>query len=238
MTMPRALIGVTTYGRDGQGDFHLPGEYVDAVRRAGGSVALLPPGEGEPDDWLARVDGVILSGGGDIDPARYGGAGHETVYMVDADRDRTEFELAKQVLAVGLPTLAICRGAQVLNVVLGGTIHVHLPDVVGEAVAHRAPSREPTPHPVSVEANSRLAGILGERWFEAASWHHQAIDRVAPALRVAARASDGTIEAVEMPGHPWLVAVQWHPELTAGHDPVQQRLFDALVATAADARSA
>ncbi len=163
--MPRALIGVTTYGRNRQGDFHLPGEYVDAVRRAGGSVALLPPGEREPDDWLARVDGVILSGGGDIDPSRYGGAGHETVYMVDADRDRTEFELAKRTLASGLPTLAICRGVQVLNVVLGGTIHVHLPDVVGEEVAHRAPPREPTPHPVSVEADSRLAGILGERQF-------------------------------------------------------------------------
>lgn len=230
--MRRALIGVTTYGRNAEDHFHLPAEYVDSVRRAGGSVALLPPGEDELDGWLARVDGVILAGGGDIDPSRYGGVGHETLYMVDAERDRTEFELVTRMLAAGLPTLAICRGAQVLNVVLGGTLHAHLPDVVGDAVAHRAPPREPTPHPVSVDAESKLAGVLGECRFEAASWHHQAIDRVAPGLRVVARASDGTVEAVEMATHPWLVAVQWHPELTAGDDPVQQRLFDALVVAA------
>jgi putative glutamine amidotransferase len=139
-----------------------------------------------------------------------------------------------------VPTLGVCRGLQVINVALGGTLHEHLPDVVGESVLHRLPPRVPTPHELEVLPGTRLAGILGETRFTASSWHHQAIDEVAPGLEVAARAPDGTIEAVEMPRHRWLVAVQWHPELTAAVEPLQQRVFDALaraaVAAAAEGR--
>jgi putative glutamine amidotransferase len=229
-TQRRPVIGITTYGRDERRQFVLPSEYVDAVRRAGGLPILLPPGEESIDDWLALCDGIVLAGGGDLAPGHYAGMTHDTVYMVDDERDAVELQLARRVLESGHPTLGICRGTQVLNVALGGSLHVHLPDVVGESVLHRLPPREPTSHPIELVAGSRLAALLGRDEFAAASWHHQAIDRVAAGLTVAARAPDGTIEAVELRDHPWLIAVQWHPELTAADDPLQQKLFDALVA--------
>lgn len=230
MTAP--LIGITTYGRDEQNKFSLPAEYVDAVRRAGGVPVLVPPGEPNLERLLACMDGWILAGGGDLDPARYGGSSHPTIYMVDAERDQSELDLARRLTVGARPTLAICRGSQVLNVVLGGTLIEHLPDVVGETVQHRLPPRQPTIHAISVQPGFRLSEILGEDEFESASWHHQAVKKLGNGLDVVARAPDGTIEAFEFRGHPWLFAVQWHPELTAREDPVQQRLFDALVQAA------
>ena len=206
---------------------------MDAVRRAGGIPLLLPPGEPRLDAVLPLLGAVVFSGGGDLDPDLYGGSHHETIYMVEPERDRSEIELARRVFDLEVPTLAICRGTQILNVSEGGTLIEHLPDEVGETVNHRVPPREPTPHPIRVEPASRLAGILGATDFSCMSWHHQAIRRVAPGFEVVAHAPDGTIEGLEMPSHPWLVAVQWHPELSAAEDPVQQRLFDALVQAAA-----
>ena len=227
--MRRPVIGITTYGRDEDNRFRLPCAYVDAVRRAGGFAVLIPPGDAAGDELFGLVDGVILAGGGDLDPASYGGRPHEMVYSVDPQRDRTELELARRLADSRVPTLAICRGHQVVNVALGGTLHEHLPDVVGDAVLHRLPPREPTEHRVSIVRESRLASLLGETSFVAASWHHQAVDKVAAPLAVVAHAPDGTIEACEMPAHPWLFSVQWHPELSAHTSATQQRLFDALV---------
>ena len=220
---------MTTYGRGLHNRFILPAEYVDAVRRAGGIPLLLPPGEERLDAILPLLKAVVFTGGGDIDPDLYGGSHHESIYMVEPERDRTEVEWAQRVFDLGVPTLAICRGAQLLNVSKGGTLIEHLPDVIGETVIHRAPPREPIAHPVRVEQRSRLAGVVGTTDFSCMSWHHQAIRRVAPGFEVVAHAPDGTIEGLEMPSHPWLIAVQWHPELTAAEDPIQQRLFDALV---------
>ena len=236
MLTRRPLIGITTYGRDERNHFTLPAEYVEAVDRAGGIPVLVAPGSRDVGELLSRLDGVILAGGGDLDPALYGGAPHETVYHVDRERDESELALAREVVASGKPTLGICRGTQLLNVVLGGTLHVHVPDVFGESVLHRLPPRAPTPHAVEVEADSRLAAILGATSFEAASWHHQALCDVAAGFRVVARAPDGVLEAVEIPDHAWCIAVQWHPELTARDDPTQQRLFDALVAACGERR--
>ena len=230
------LIGLTTYGRDNENQFPLPADYVEAVRRAGGIPLLIPPGETQLEPILARLDGLILTGGGDLDPSHYAGADHESIYMVDPERDATELALARRLVERSLPCLCICRGAQVLNVALGGTLIEHLPDEVGDALSHRLPERRPTRHPILLEPGSRLAGILGREQIEAVSWHHQAVRRPGPGLRVVARAPDGTIEALEMPAHPWLLAVQWHPEMTAATDPVQQRLFDALVEAAQVAR--
>ena len=231
--MPKhPIIGLTTYGRNEKNAYTLPAEYIDAVRRAGGVPLLLPPGETNLAEVLPLLDGVILSGGGDIDPALYGGEQHPTIYMIDAERDTFEVELTKAVLAKQTPLLCICRGTQVLNVALGGTLIEHLPDVVGEDIPHRAPPRLPTSHPVAVEPESRLAEVMGQMEVTTASWHHQAVRDLAPGLQVVAHAPDGTIEAVEMPNHPWLIAVQWHPELTAAKDTSQQRLFDALVEAA------
>lgn len=223
------IIGITTYGRNDDHRFTLPADYVDAVRRAGGIPILIPPGEERFDQLLPLLDGVILSGGGDIDPAIYGGSQHETIYSLDAERDQSELALTHRILAEQVPLLAICRGTQVLNVALGGTLIEHLPDEVGEAVAHRVPPRNPIAHPVTVKTDSQLAAIVGQSEIMTTSWHHQAIRQLAPSLNVVAYAPDGTIEAVEMPDYPWLIGVQWHPELSAKGDPLQQRLFDALV---------
>lgn len=228
--MKPPLIGITTYGRDERGRYTLPGEYVDAVERAGAVPVLIPPAPRHAARYLELVDGVVLAGGGDIDPAHYRGAANETFYGVDTTRDALELELARRIVERRQPTLAICRGLQVLNVALGGTLIEHLPAVVGEDVLHRAPPREPVAHAVAVVPGSRLAAIAGITECAPMSWHHQAIRTLAPGLEAVAHAPDGTIEAVEMRAHPWLIAVQWHPELTAARDPAQQRLFDALVA--------
>ena len=232
-------IGITMYGRDEENRFALPAEYSEAVQRAGGMPLLLPPLSPEAAQdgagvvaTLRAVDGLILAGGGDIAPEHYGGQAHETVYMLDPDRDRFELELARAVLASDKPILAICRGIQILNVALGGTLIEHLPDVVGDRVAHRLPPREPTPHSVSLVADSELAATLGATEVEAMSWHHQALRDVAPDLRVVARAPDGTIEAIERSESSWCFGVQWHPELTAATDASQQRLFEAHVSAA------
>ena len=229
-----AVIGITTYGSNdaAKPEFTLPRDYVDSVRRAGGIPLLISPGETRLADLLSQLDGLILAGGGDLDPALYGGAQHESIYMVDAERDQSEVELARAAIETGMPILGICRGIQLINIVRGGTLHAHLPDVVGESVTHRLPPREPTEHDVVIEPESRLAEILGALELRAASWHHQAIRDVADGFVVAAHAADGTIEAIEMPDHDWLFAVQWHPELTAVDCPVQQRLFAEFVRVA------
>ncbi len=235
MRAPR--IALTTYGRNEEGKLTLPRKYVDAVRRAGGLPYLLAPGEPRLLEWLETMDAIILTGGPDVDPLAYGGEPHAMIYGIDRERDESDLELVRRIVESKTPTLCICRGAQVLNVGLGGTLIEHLPDEVGESVPHRGPKREYVPHVVHVEADTRLAQILGKRDVSPASSHHQAIREVGRGLKVVARASDGTIEAVEMPDHPWLVAVQWHPEHTAADDPTQQRLFDALVEAARRARA-
>ncbi len=233
---PAPVIGITTYARDERGRFHLPADYVEAVRRAGGLPWLVPPGEERWRELLARVDGLVFTGGGDLDPALYGGKPHAAIYGVDRVRDESEIALARAAVEGKKPALAICRGCQVVNVALGGTLIEHLPDEMGESanhVAHRGegPGTQAF-HPVAIQGGSRLAGIVGRLEREPSSSHHQAIRRVASGLEVVARAPDGTIEGVEMCDHPFLVAVQWHPEDTAADDASQQRLFDALVGAA------
>jgi len=175
------------------------------------------------------VDGLLLLGGGDISPGLHGGESHEAIYETDEERDRFEISLVLAAVESGLPVLGVCRGIQVLNVALGGTLHTHLPDVVGETVKHKPEPSSAIEHDLSVTPGSRLAEVMGQLEFSANSDHHQAIREIAPGLSAVAEAPDGVIEAVEMPGHPWLVAVQWHPERTAAEDPIQQRLFDQFV---------
>ncbi len=223
------LVGITTYPPNAAGRFELAREYVDAVRRAGAIPVLIPPEEQRLDDLLARLDGLVLAGGGDIDPARWGGEEHPAVEYVDDARDDLELRLARHAVDDGIPTLAVCRGAQVVNVALGGTLVPHLPDRVGEEVPHRKEPKWHHRHAIEAEEGSLLAATMGTTDAEPAAWHHQAIDRPGQGLAVTAWAPDGVIEAVELPGHPWLLAVQWHPEVTAADDPTQQALFDGLV---------
>lgn len=229
--MSTPVIGLTTYGRDLAGAFSLPADYCAAITRAGGTPVLLPPTV-DPAAVVSRLDGLLLAGGGDLDPRLYGGPNHETVYMVDAGRDTVELGLARHAIETDLPCLCICRGIQVLNVALGGSLIAHLPEHVGDGIAHRVPPRRPAFHEVEIEPDSRLSAILGTTRSWPASWHHQALNRVGSGLVISARAADGTVEGVELAGHPWLVGVQWHPEITADHDPVQQALFDGLIGAA------
>lgn len=233
--MCKPAIGLTTYGTIEQPDYRVPEEYVHAVVRAGAVPFLLPSVTADfSEQWLEHLDGLVLVGGGDLDPKHYRGAGHETVYNVDAARDSAELRLTRLVLEREIPTLAICRGMQLVNTVLGGTLHVHIPDAFGEGLSHRAPPRVPTPHDVFIHPRSRLTTLMGCQRASVASWHHQAIDRLGAGLRAVAWAEDSVIEAVELIDNPRLIAVQWHPELTVEDDPAQQALFDGLVEMASE----
>ncbi|ADU51929.1 peptidase C26 [Thermaerobacter marianensis DSM 12885] len=234
--MPRPIIGVTSYGWDGRGRLFVPGDYLTAVRLAGGIPVVLVADGPPPEEVLARVDGIILVGGGDVDPARYGAAPHETVSGIDPGRDAFELALARIAIERRIPLLGICRGAQVMNVALGGDLVQHVPEVYGDAVPHTPhdPSGPRAVHPVSVAPGSRLHQIFQSERVMVRSRHHQAVGRPAPGLNVVAHAEDGVIEAVEWsdPAHPFAIGVQWHPEDGIEHDPVQQRLFQALVQVA------
>lgn len=225
-------IGITTYGAAATGRYNLPAEYVHAVTRAGGIPLLLPHAPADPSAVMGCVDGLILSGGGDIAASCYGGAANDFNYLIDAERDSNELALAKAALGKDLPVLAICRGLQIINILHGGTLHEHLPDVVGEDVLHRAPPREPVAHTITIEPDSRLANVLGTSDCAPMSWHHQAINHLGEGLEVVGRAPDGVIEAVDLPAQSWFIGVQWHPEITAAEDAQQQQLFDALVSAA------
>jgi gamma-glutamyl-gamma-aminobutyrate hydrolase PuuD len=195
---------------------------VDAVLRAGGVPVLLPPvGTGQAE-LLHRLDGLILSGGADVVPARYGRPIHPETIGTRPERDSFEFRLARAALAVSLPVLGICRGLQVLNVVLGGTLTQHLPDVVGHA-GHRPELGVYGANRIGIGAGSKMAGILGG-WVSVRCHHHQAIDRLADGLLAVGHAEDGTIEAIETRGEEFVLGVQWHPE--EAHD--DDRLFAAL----------
>ncbi len=233
MSVP--ILGITTYApRENLERFHLPVEYVHAVRRAGALPWLIPPGEPRLAELLGHLDGLVLSGGGDVDPELYGGArDHPQLYGIHRERDETELALARAAFERQIPTLGICRGCQLINVAFGGSLIEHLPDEVGEGLAHRgAGPGTSSLHEVELARGSRLLTIIGREHPSTSSSHHQAIRRLAPGLEVVARAPDGTIEAVERRGHPFYLAVQWHPEETAAEDAGQQRLFDALAAAA------
>lgn len=226
------VIGITTYSRNEAGEFYLPGAYIDAVQLAGGIPVLLPPNQPAPKQILAIVDGLIFSGGGDIDPQHYNGEHHPSIYLVDAERDEFELALAKAAIASNVPVLGICRGMQILSVASGGSLITHVPDVYGETINHRLDHpRRPIPHDVQVQPNSRMARILGKTEITVVSWHHQAIKAVPEGWTAIAQAEDGLIEALEHQEHPWMLAVQWHSELSPD-DPVHQRLFQALVEAA------
>ena len=213
-----------------------PETYLTALRRAGARGAVVMPddlGEDEADQLLDRFDGLLLIGGGDLDPETYGQAREQEVYGVIARRDGFELPLARAAIARGMPTLAICRGHQVLNVALGGTLHQH---VISRDVPHGVPgvAGGSIMHSVRVQDGSRLATTLGATVADISSQHHQAVEKLGDDLEAVAWADDGVIEGIELADHDrWVIGVQWHPEDTAGTDAVEQRLFDAFVSEVA-----
>jgi putative glutamine amidotransferase len=230
------LIGITTSVTVGTipERAYINGAYVAAVQAAGGIPLLVTPHftpEVQAALWQ-RLDGLVLTGGGDVEPARFGQARHPAVDDVSPARDELELGLTHRAVADGMPLFAICRGMQVLNVALGGTL---LQDIASErpgSLAHsqKAPRYEAT-HAVKVLGEgTRLGRVLGTLEIQVNSMHHQAIERLGEGLREVAWAPDGVIEAVEMPGDErFVLGVQWHPEELAGHDPAARNLFAAIV---------
>ncbi|WP_197508375.1 gamma-glutamyl-gamma-aminobutyrate hydrolase family protein [Mycobacterium sp. E802] len=228
----RPVIGLTTYLQqaqtgvwDVQASF-LPQIYFEGVSSAGGIAVLLPPQPADGDvvdRVLDRIDGLVITGGPDVDPARYGRQPHPATNAPDIARDAWEFALLEGALRRGIPVLGVCRGAQVLNVALGGTLHQHLPDVIGNT-HHQQGNAVFGTSAVHTVPNTALAALIGET-SDAQCYHHQAIDLLGEGLVVSARDADGVIEAVEYPGDAFVVGVQWHPEETLD----DLRLFAAVV---------
>jgi putative glutamine amidotransferase len=224
----KPVVGITTYvvpARFGPWDLAsalVPLMYVEMVEQAGARPLLVPPSEDAVEETLDALDGLVFTGGSDLDPALYGQKAHEETNDVVVERDRAELALMQAALERDVPVLAICRGSQVLNVARGGDLVQHLPDVVGHE-RHKETAGVFADHDVELDGDTRIGELLGER-AHVKSHHHQGIGRVGDGLRVAARDDDGTIEAIEDPDRRFALGVLWHPE--AGED---QRLVDALV---------
>jgi putative glutamine amidotransferase len=213
--------------------------YLEAIQQCGGLPVVVPPTDPERiGTLLDRVDGLCLSGGPDIDPALYGAEPDQHLGPIERDLDEFELALFRAADERDMPVLAICRGAQLINVARGGTLFQHLPDVVGETLQHRQEeaAREVT-HPVTVTLRSRLGEILGQHWVNVNSFHHQAVRDLGAGLVITATAPDGTVEAFEAPERSFLLGVQWHAECLVDRDE-QAALFGALVEASCARRDA
>jgi putative glutamine amidotransferase len=241
----RPLVAVVAYHladdrvpRWPNGGYGVPGPYLDRLRAAGARTAIISPGEPvEAAEILESFDGLMLVGGGDVDPRRYGQEPSENVYGLEPDRDEFEIEVLHAADELGIPTLCICRGMQVMNVAFGGTLVQHLPDVAG-VLEHGAPVADKRAmHDVRTDDRSRLRATTGVEVLSCSSHHHQAPARIGDGLRPTGWTADGIVEALEREradekDRPyeagWMIGVQWHPEETAANDPAQQSLFDTL----------
>jgi len=240
MSLP--LIGITGWKSDPFGSlarytYNLGENYIRAVQSAGGLPVMIPPllNENELRDLFKRLDGLLFSGGGDIDPELFHQARHRATCSVSAERDRAELALARWAIEQDKPLLAICRGIQVVNVAMGGTLIQDIATQVGEQVVHSYSADTPrdfVAHTVRVTADTRLAQILGETQLGTNSWHHQSCQEPGPGLVYTAWAPDGVVEGLEAPGQRFAVAVQWHPEEMFHSRADMLALFQALIRAA------
>lgn len=233
--MPKPLIGITTRnGKDSDGHplTAIQHSYINAIVQAGGLPILIPSMLSEEDftGLYSLLAGILFTGGGDVSLEYFNGSDHPRIGEVDKRRDTTEITLMRAAVNDGKPLLGICRGAQVMNVALGGTLYTHIHDQVKNALDHDYPGdlRKAIVHPVNVDESTRSAEIFGETLLHVNSLHHQGLKDIAPGLRVAGHAPDGLVEVVEIPDHPFAVAVQWHPEWLTDQ-PAMQKLFKSFV---------
>jgi putative glutamine amidotransferase len=238
---PIAIAGrVAAAGRVSRSAISFAGRvYLDAVLRAGGEPLTLSPRELRHDEALQLLKGfkaLVLMGGADVDPHLYGQQRQPHVYGVNPEQDHFEMALVHAAIEMRLPTLAVCRGIQLVNVALGGTLIQHIGDIPG--VVQHAPGKFPAGqdyalHDVDISPRTKLSKAVGATKVNVASFHHQGIDVVGKGLKVVARSADGLVEGLEHTGRDqWLIGVQWHPEDTASTDPCQQNLYDALITAA------
>jgi len=233
--MSKPLIGITTRnGKDPDGHpiVTIQHSYVKAVINAGGLAIPIPSILPEEDlqQLYSQLNGILFTGGGDISLDYFPGSPHPRIDGVDDARDATEISLMRSSVNDGKPLLGICRGAQVMNVALGGTLYTHVIDQLIGAIDHDYPGnlRRAIVHPVHVDETSRSAEIFGETLLNVNSLHHQGLKDIAPGLRVVGHAPDGLVEVVEISDHPYAVAVQWHPEWLTDQLSMQ-RLFKSFV---------
>jgi len=234
----KPIIGITTYQSTnihGQPTVVLMQSYIDAVMQAGGVPVLIPSMIAE-DGWDAlysSLDGILFSGGGDIALEHFSGDPHPRIDDVEPERDSVELKMLNAAASDGKPMLGICRGCQVMNVALGGTLYTHIPDQLPNALDHAYPGNKRTVlvHEVKLEEGTHIAEVMGEPIVKVNSLHHQGLKEIAPSLRITGRAPDGLVEAVELPDHPFAIAVQWHPEWLTDQQ-VTQNLFRKFVEAA------
>ena len=234
----KPLIGITTTQSKtvyGQPTVMLMQSYLNAVMQAGGVPILIPSLLSE-DGWevvYSRLDGILFSGGGDIGLAFSPGDPHPRIDEVDLQRDSIELKLLQAAASDGKPFLGICRGCQVMNVALGGTLYTHIPDQLTNALDHSYPGNMRTAlvHEVKIEEGTHIAKLFGEPILKVNSLHHQGLKTIAPSVRVAGHAPDGLVEAIELPDHPFGLAVQWHPEWLTDQESTRN-LFRKFVETA------
>lgn len=212
--------------------------YTEAIEAAGGVPIVIPPQIGNIEEILGVVDGLLLSGGGDIDPQRYGDSEmHETTYGIHGLRDELELALVRAAVERDIPMLCICRGIQILNVALGGTLIQDVPDQYSTQVEHAQQNagvtKEDPSHVVNATPGSLLEQTYGTTTIEVNSFHHQAIKEVAPELQINGLAADEVVESVNRPGNAWILGVQWHPEMMFRAHPEHLKPFAALVEQAA-----
>jgi putative glutamine amidotransferase len=233
----RPFIGVTTGIRLSEDGWHYYAAYapnVAAIERAGGLPVLVPCGLRE-DTLRAiyeRLDAVLIPGGGDVDPKHYGAEKHPLTDRIDPDRDHTELTIARWAVEDDLPLFGICRGHQVINVAMGGTLIQDIPSQLDTSIRHYMPKELPRSaggHAVTIEPTSRLAAIIGATTAVVNSFHHQSVETPAPISTITAYAPDGVVEALERPDRRFVLSVQWHPEDMVNDNEAMQRLFDAFV---------
>ncbi len=232
------IIGITTNQSSnayGQGTVLLTQAYVKAILQAGGVPVLIPSlidNDGS-DALYPRLDGILFTGGGDISLDHFKGDPHPRIDDVDPARDTVELNLLQAAVADGKPFLGICRGCQLVNIGLGGTLYTHIPDQLPNALDHSYPGNMRTilVHEVKIEEGTHIADVLGEPIVKVNSHHHQGLKDIAPSLRVAGQSPDGLVEAIELPNHPFGLAVQWHPEWLTDQQPTRN-LFRRFVEAA------
>ncbi len=236
----RPLIGITcSLGFGESASYRLHPSYVNAISHTGGAAVILPHTDEQGiRELIGTLDGIVLSGGDDIDPAYYHEQPHVALGQIDPSRDRFELELAKTAIRIGVPILGTCRGMQVLYVAMGGRLIQDIPSQVKDAIKHKqeAPKSHPG-HKVTVEIDSKLAGMIGSGEVGVNSFHHQAVkEPVIDRFTVSARSADGVIEAIEFPEDQFVLGVQWHPEAMFSTSPTMIEVFAAFVAEAAARR--